>query len=117
MRDYRKLEPWQEAREVTTAAFLVARSHWKPEAAPLFEHLQKAVLSVQSNIVLGCTLAPRKYAYHLTMAWGSSMEAADLWETGLKEGILPGDFAVDAIRRCKRCQELLLELIKRHMTS
>ena len=117
MRDYRKLEPWQEAREVTTAAFLVARSHWKPEAAPLFEHLQKAVLSVQSNIVLGSTLAPRRYAYHLTMAWGSSMEAADLWETGLKEGILPGDFAVDAIRRCKRCQELLLELIKRHMTS
>ena len=117
MRDYRSFEPWQEARAVTTTTFSVARSHWKPEAAALFDHLQRAALSVQSNIVLACTFEPRKFASHLTMAWGSAMETADLLETGLKEGILPGDDAVVAIRRSKRCQELLIEHIKRHMSS
>jgi len=117
MRDYRSFEPWQEARAVTTTTFTVARSHWKPESAALFDHLQRAALSVQSNIVLACTFEPRKFASHLTVAWGSAMETADLLETGLKEGILPGDDAVAAIRRSKRCQELLIEHIKRHMSS
>ncbi len=117
MRDHRSLESWQEARVVTTATFLVARSHWKPEASALFDHLQRAALSVQSNIVQGCALAPRKFAYHLTLALGGAMETTDLLETGLQEGILPGDMAVDALRRSKRCQESLLDLIKRHMSS
>ena len=116
-KDYKKFEPWQEAHEITVAIFQAAHDHWKPQTAPLFEHLQKAAISVQTNIVQGCALAPRSFASRLTMAWGSSMETADLLETGMQEGILPGDMAMEALRRSKRCQDLLIEHIRRHMTS
>jgi len=52
--------------------------------------------------------------YHLTVAYGSAVETTDLLETGLQEGLLPGEVAVEAIRRSKRCQALLMGLIKRY---
>jgi four helix bundle protein len=114
MRDHRSLEAWQEARVVTTAAFLAARSHWKPYASALFDQLQRAALSVQSNIAEGYALGSRRFVYHLTVAYGSAVVTTDLLETGLQEGLLPGDVAVEAIRRSKRCQALLMGLIKRY---
>ncbi len=41
---------------MTTAAFLAARSHWKPHASALFDQLQRAALSVQCNIAEGYAL-------------------------------------------------------------
>ena len=115
MRDHRSLEAWKEARQITHAVFLMCRSNWKAYAAAAFEQLQKAALSIQLNIVEGYALAsPRRLANHLSISYGSAVETAEILELGLEEDFLPPEVASPALQRTKRCQALLLGLIKHY---
>ena len=118
MRDHRSLEAWREARAVTSAAFTLCRSHWRPDCSALFGQLQRAALSAQLNIAEGYALrTPRRFANHLTVAYGSAVETTELLRLGLEEGILPADSTPPTIQRAQRCQALLLGLIKKYRTS
>ncbi len=114
MRDHRSLEAWKEARQVTLTAIRFSRSHWKPYASAVFDQLQRAALSVQLNIAEGYALFSKKrMANHLTVAYGSAVETADLLTLGIEEDLMPAELAGEALNRAKRCQALLLGLIRR----
>ena len=115
MRDHRSLEAWIEAREVSRAAIGTARDHWKAYASALFAQLQRAALSVQLNIAEGYALKGcRRFANHLTIAYGSAIETQELLELARDEDILPAELVQGLVNRSERCQRLLLGLIKRY---
>ena len=118
MRDHRSLEAWREARAVTSAAFTLCRYHWKPESSARFGQLQRAALSAQLNIAEGYALGtPRRFANHLTVAYGSAVETTELLQLGLEEGILPAESTAATIQRAQRCQALVLGLLKKYRTT
>jgi len=115
MRDHKSLEAWREAREITRIAFKLARFEWRAHSAALFGQLQRAALSTQLNIAEGYALySRRRMLNHLTIAYGSAVESTELLEFGLEEEILADHSLGDAIQRSKRCQALLLGLIRRY---
>ena len=117
MRDHRSLEAWREAHAITRAAFSARRDHSKAYAFPAFEQLQRAALSIQLNLAEGYALGTaRRFVNHLTIAYGSAVETAEILQLGLEEGFLAREVAEEALQRAKRCQALLLGLIKRYRT-
>ena len=115
VRDHRSLEAWIEARQVSGAVIRTARDYWKAYASALFAQLQRAALSVQLNIAEGYALKGcRRFANHLTIAYGSAIETQELLELARDEDILPTQLAQDMLIRSERCQRLLLGLIKRY---
>jgi four helix bundle protein len=67
------------------------------------------------NIVEGYALGTaRRFVNHLTIAYGSAAETAEILQLGIEEGFLPGELAERTLQRVKRCQALLLGLIKRY---
>jgi four helix bundle protein len=118
VRDHRSLEAWIEARQVSGAVLRAARDYWKAYASAVFAQLERAALSVQLNIAEGYALkGHRRFANHLTIAYGSAIETQELLELARDEGILPAPLAQDIVNRSERCQRLLLGLIKRYRTG
>jgi len=115
MRDHRSLEAWKEARAITAISIQFGRTHWKPLAAALLTQLQRATLSVQLNIAEGYALkTPRRFANHLTIAYGSAVEVVELFRIVAEEGIVPTQLAEEGIHKGSCCQAMLLGLIKRY---
>jgi four helix bundle protein len=114
MRDHKSILAWQEAHEVAPSVLKNCRTRWKPYASGLFDQLQRASLSVQLNISEGYSLrGPRRFRYHLEVAYGSAVETGDLLELALEEGVLPEAEANAMLDRCRRTRRLLLGLIRR----
>ncbi|HEX6643898.1 MAG TPA: four helix bundle protein [Gemmatimonadales bacterium] len=112
MRDHKTLLAWQEAREVSRAALHLSRNHWSPAGAGLLAQLQRAALSVQVNIAEGYGLkTSAQFRRHLNIAYGSALETADLLELGLESKLVP-EAESKALDHCRRCQALILGLIK-----
>ena len=81
---------------------------------PCVDQLQRAALSVQLNIAEGYALrSSKRFRNHLDIAYASAVETAELLELNSDLELLPPDNAEPTIQRCKRCQGLLLGLIKR----
>ena len=75
MRDHKSLQVWQSAHAVARGVIELAKSHWKPYAAALFDQLQRASLSVQLNIAEGYTFGDTpSFRRHLGIAYGSALE-------------------------------------------
>src|ERR1043166_7850218 len=112
---HRSLVAWAEAKEVSRAAFRAARAHWSPPASALFAQLQRSSLSIQLNIAEGFALADRgRFGNHLAVAYGSAVETEELLEFALEEGVIPKDIVEAALAHCRRCERLLLGLLKRY---
>ena len=115
MQNHKTIVAWQEAREVARAALRSCRTQWKPYAAALFGQLQRSSLSIQLNIAEGYALrSPRRFYYHLEVAYGSAVETAELLELAVEEGVLPESEGQAIVARCRRTQALLLGLMRRY---
>jgi four helix bundle protein len=115
LRDHKSILAWQEAHKVTNAVFDGVRANWKPFAATVFGQLQRASLSVQLNIAEGYALrSARRFRNHLEVAYGSAVETGELLELAIRKRMLPDDLSHQALENCRRCQRLLLGLIKRY---
>ena len=115
MRDHRSLEAWKEARQVSLFALEAGKSFWQPYAAALFSQLQRAALSIQLNIAEGYALGTRpNFAKHLRIAYGSAIETEEALELARDSKTIPLAEVTEAIARCRRCERLLLGLIKRY---
>ena len=115
LRDHKSILAWQEAHKVTDAVFDGVRANWKPFAATVFGQLQRASLSVQLNIAEGYALrSARRFRNHLEIAYGSAVETGELLELAIRKRMLPDDLSHQALENCRRCQRLLLGLIKRY---
>jgi four helix bundle protein len=112
---HESLVAWQEAEAVSLAVLEISRNYWKPFARAVFDQLQRASVSVQTNIAEG-------YAYsnsptlrnHLRISYGSAIESGDLLLLLSKADIVPGDRIQPVLKRCQRSQRLILGLMKRY---
>ena len=110
MRDHKSLLAWQEANAVVRAVMLATRGR----RHPCVDQLQRAALSVQLNIAEGYALrSSKRFRNHLDIAYASAVETTELLELSSDRELLPADNLGPAIQRCRRCQGLLLGLIKR----
>ena len=113
MRSHRTLLAWQEAREVSRACIRLAQARPTPSAAPLLNQLERAAISVQVNIAEGYGLATApQFRRHLRIAYGSALEAGELFELGLDTGVIAPEHA-HVLGRCQKSQRLLLGLLKK----
>lgn len=114
MGDHRSLEAWKEARVVVLEVHRAARKHWRPWASALFSQLQRASLSVQLNIAEGWTFSRSPTCdRHLSIAYGSVVETADVIELLMDLEALPLDQGQVLREHCSRCRGLLVGLLKR----
>src|SRR5262249_23384512 len=114
MRDHKSLVAWQVANGVVRGVLGAHRSRRRPQAAALFEQIQRSSLSIQLTIAEGYALKSRRqFGRHLRIAYGSAVETADLLELIRDEGLLSGGEAEDLLAGCRRVQGLLLGLLHR----
>ncbi|MGH7562602.1 MAG: four helix bundle protein [Gemmatimonadales bacterium] len=115
MRNHRSLEAWKEGRVVARLALELCRDHWKPSAAALFSQLQRSAISIPLNIAEGYALGDHgRFANHLAIAYGSASETSEILELGTEIGALESSIAAGALEHCRRCERLLLGLLKKH---
>src|SRR5580765_6382576 len=76
MRDYRKIEAWRLADDLTVAVYQRTRSFPREETYGLTSQLRRASYSVPANIVEGSSRESKKdYLHFLYIARGSLSEA------------------------------------------
>jgi four helix bundle protein len=115
MRDHTSLEAWREALAVSISVLELSRNNWKPYAHAVFNQVQRSSVSVQTNIAEGYSFTNSpSFHRHLRIAYGSSVETGDLLLLLEKAEIVPPDLVQPIATRCRRCQRLLLGLIKRY---
>ena len=114
MRHHTSLHAWQEARATTLKVLTAARLYWKPYASALFAQLQGSSLSVQLNIAEGYTFADSPtFTRHLGIAYGSAVETGEILELSHDAQVLPESVAKEMLTHNRRCQRLLLGMLKR----
>jgi four helix bundle protein len=117
MRDHRSLVAWQEAHAVSLGVIELSRRAWQPYAAAIFSQLQRASLSTELNIAEGYTFGDSpNFTRHLGIAYGSSVETAELLKLGIEAQILPLELATRLLARANRSSRLLLGLLKPRRT-
>ena len=110
MRDHKSLLAWQEAKAVVRMVMVATRGH----RHPCIDQLQRAALSVQLNIAEGYALrSSKRFRNHLDIAYASAVETAELLELAEELGLFSAHGIGEGVKRCHRCQGLLLGLIKR----
>jgi len=75
VRDFRELQVWRKAHEVTLAVYHVTRSFPKEELYGLTSQMRRSAASVCANIAEGCgRRGGRELARYLQIAAGSASE-------------------------------------------
>ena len=75
MRDFRKYEIWKDAVDFATEIYRLTSTFPKYEIYGLCDQMQRASISISSNIAEGCSRESEKdFAHFLEMAIGSAFE-------------------------------------------
>jgi len=118
MRGHKTLEAWKSAHIVVVAVFEPGFRASHPAHYPIYDQLRRAALSVQLNIAEGYGLqSARAFRRHLVIAYGSSIETADLLELLLEKNLGPAGVAKHLLATTYRTQQLVLGLIHRYSRS
>jgi four helix bundle protein len=76
MKDFRDLQVWQKAHELTLRVYAVTRTFPKEELYSLTSQLRRSMMSVPSNVAEGCGRdGDAELARFLQIALGSASEA------------------------------------------
>ena len=114
MRDHKTLLCWQLARDLSEQIHLLTIRNWKPPATAAFDQLRRASLSVRLNIAEGHALgSPGGFARHLTIAYGSAVETAELLEFCRDTALLGPTDVGTLTSLASRIQALVLRLRRR----
>lgn len=74
--NFEKLEVWQKAKSLVTEVYRVCSKFPKTETYGLTNQLQRAIISVPSNIAEGNSrFSPRERIHFIEISYGSLMEA------------------------------------------
>jgi four helix bundle protein len=101
MKSFRELRVWQAAMNLVEKIYLLTRSFPKQETYGLSSQMQRAAVSIPSNIAEGHTREHLKeYLHHLSMAQASLAELETQLEIAMRlKYVLPNqlkDFLIDA---------------------
>lgn len=92
MRDFRKYTIWQQAIELTDRIYSFTDSFPKSEVYALSNQLQRAAVSIASNIAEGSSRSSEKdFAHFLEMAIGSAFEVETQLTISQRRGYIKQD--------------------------
>ena len=96
MRSYRELTVWQKSMELVVEVYRISRLFPKSEVYGLASQMQRAAVSVPSNIAEGqCLKQTQPYLRHLAIASGSLAELETQIEIADRLGyLIPSDRAI-----------------------
>jgi len=118
VRDHTSLIVWQKARQVALGCARLARSHWRPYAAPGYEQLTSAALSVQLNIAEGYALwTVGKQRQHFRTAYGSCVETIDCLGYLRDAGAIPIGECERLLSVAREVQWMLVAMLKKREKS
>ncbi len=84
---FEKLEVWQEARAINRSVYRLTRKFPRGEIFAMSSQVQRASVSVSSNIAEGSGRnSDKEFAHFLEQSYGSLMEVASLLYLALDEG-------------------------------
>jgi len=90
MDSYRSLYAWQQAHKALLLALEATDAAWHPRAKALFDQINRAVVSVEANVVEGYALnTVPLFRRHLRIAFGSAAEAETLLRAAGERRYLP----------------------------
>lgn len=90
MDSYRSLYAWQQAHKALLLTLAATDAAYHPRARALFDQINRAVVSVEANIVEGYALnTVPLFRRHLRIAFGSAAEAETLVRASVERGYLP----------------------------
>jgi four helix bundle protein len=89
MDSYRSLYAWQQAHKALLLTLEATDVSWHPRAKALFDQINRAVVSIEANIVEGYALnTVPLFRRHLRIAFGSAAEAETLLRASAERGYL-----------------------------
>ena len=75
MRNFRKLEVWQQSIDLVDQAYDIVDKFPKNEMYGLSQQIQRCVVSIPSNIAEGCSRqSDKEFSRYIQIALGSSFE-------------------------------------------
>jgi four helix bundle protein len=90
MDKYRSLAAWEAAHQLAVTVLRVTDKAYHPRCHAVFDHLRRAAVSVEANIVEGYALdTTAQFRRHLRIAMGSAAEAECLIRTAREMRYLP----------------------------
>jgi four helix bundle protein len=117
MRDYRKIEAWKLADDLTVAIYTLTRSFPREELYGLTSQLRRAAYSVPANIAEGSSReSKRDYLHFLYIARGSLMEARYFIHLSRRLSYLTDDAGEpldEQVGQCFGCLNGLIRAVER----
>jgi four helix bundle protein len=111
---YRDLEVWQRSMDLAVAVYQLAESFPSREQFGLRAQVQRAAVSVPSNIAEGHGRSiTREYLHHLAIAHGSLMELETQVELSVRLGFATRSQADEVQKDAAECGRMLHGLIRR----
>ncbi|MEM9296248.1 MAG: four helix bundle protein [Planctomycetota bacterium] len=108
---YRDLIAWQKAMDMCQAVYRISADLPDEEKFGLRSQLQRASVSIPSNIAEGHARGSKKdYARHLGYALGSLAEVETQLEIAVRVGALERDLVRDAWALCQETGKLVTRL-------
>ena len=90
VKSYRDLRVWQASMDLVTRVYAVTRGFPKHEVYALCSQMQRAAVSIPSNIAEGHEREHiKEYLHHLSMAQASLTELETQLEISLRLGYIP----------------------------
>jgi len=117
VKDYKELIVWQKGLEIVNKIYSAAESFPSNELYGLATQMQKAAVSIPSNIAEGFMRNHTKeYIQFLHVSSGSCAELETQVHIGLKRNYIPKDIAEDLFRDINSELRMLSKIIKKLRT-
>jgi four helix bundle protein len=114
MHDFRKLEVWQEAKQLTKQIYKEVQKFPKEEMFGLSSQIKRAAISVPSNIAEGAGRKTDKdFANFLSYAIGSAYEIETQLELSAELGFMDKEVAEKLISATQTVERKLFNLRRR----
>jgi four helix bundle protein len=118
MRDFRQLQVWEKAHEMTLAVYSSTSSFPKDEMYGLTSQLRRSAASVASNIAEGCGReGDAEFRRFLQIAMGSASEADYQILLAHDLGFLSSESHAALLARATEVKRMLATLIRRLKTN
>ena len=112
MRDYRQLQVWLDARQLALEVYAATSKFPREERFGLSSQMQRASVSITSNIAEGCGRGSKKeLARFLEIARGSAFELESQIDIAVGLGLFSGTHS--SVDRCNKLKRSLSQLINR----
>ncbi len=114
MQSYRSLVVWRLSHDLCVSVLKTVDAHWHPRARALFDHLSRASISVETNIVEGYALGTDPlFRRHLRIALGSAAEVESLLGLAKEVDYLPVETVRDIERKVEEVIKVLFGWLRR----